>query len=208
MTELERADLRIQEICDKIRNETLEPAKEEANDVLEKARQEANRIIAEAKQKAHEVRSALQKTLEEDRRVFDSSLVQACKQTIEHLKLKIEEHFFNPQLANWIATELGGESEHAKLLDVLINALEKEGTGSQLSALIPKKFSADAINAKLSESILNCLKEKSVELADLPAGVLVKVINKHMVLDLSSSALVDIVASFIRKDFRQVFFTK
>ncbi len=205
--ELERADLRIQQICDKIRNETLEPAKQEASALIEEAKKEAARIIAAAKQKADDVLASLKNSLEEERRVFESSLQQACKQTLEQLKLSIEEQFFHPKLAEWVEKELGKEKEHARLLEVLVEAIRKEGTSAELSALIPKKFSAETLSALLSKQILDELKDKSVRLTDIPAGVLIKVVDKHMVIDMSSDALVDIVSSYIRKDFRRVFFT-
>lgn len=206
MVELEQADLRIQEICEKIRNETLDPAKEEASTIVEAAKIEAERIIAEAKLKADEQLVILQKNLEQERQVFASSLEQACRQTLEQLKLKIEERFFNPALYAWIETELGNAESHTKLVEVLVEALHKEGIRSELSVLIPKKFTAAEINSRLSETILNSLKNRSVELSDISAGIQVKVVDKHMMLDLSTKALEDLVSSFIRKEFRNVFF--
>ena len=206
MTELEKADLRIQEICEKIRSETLDPAKEEASAILETAKIEADRIIAAAKQKAEEIHQKLQKSLDEEKQIFASSLEQACKQTQEQLKLKIEDRFFNPALSKWVQEQLGNAQNHAKLIEVLVQALQKEGIRSELSVLVPKKFTSDQINAELSQDILQVLKNQTVELSDIAAGVRVKVIDKHMVLDLSSKALEDLVSSFIRKDFRKVFF--
>jgi V/A-type H+/Na+-transporting ATPase subunit E len=206
MTELEKADFRIQEICEKIRSETLDPAKEEASAIVDRAKIEAEQIITAAKLKAEEQLILLQQRLEQERQVFTSSLEQACRQTQEQLKLKIEERFFNPALANWVEEQLGQEQSHAKLIDVLVEALHKEGIRSELSVIVPKKFSAAKINAELSEQVLKSLKNHSVELSDIGAGVRVKVADKHMMLDISAKALEDLVSSFIRKEFRNVFF--
>jgi V/A-type H+-transporting ATPase subunit E len=206
MPELEKADVRIQEICDKIRNETLDPAKDEANAIIEKARATADAIIKQAQEKANDELAMLQERLNEEKQIFRSSLEQACKQTLEQLKLKIEERFFNPALADWIQKSMGDEKASVKLVEVLIEAIHKEGIRSELAVVVPKQFNKDQINAQLSEAILKQLRNHSVELADIASGVLVKVENKHMVLDLSSKALEDLVASFIRKDFRAIFF--
>jgi len=206
MADLEKADARIQVICDKIRAETLDPAKEQAQEIIEQARKEAERIMQLAHQEADQHQRQSRKALEEERQIFNSALQQACKQTIELLKQKIEQSLFNPALQQWVIDQLGNEASYAKLVEVLVNAIEKEGINTDLSVKIPEKFNADDVNAHLSKEILKVLKTRAVELSDLPGGVQVKLPGKNMVLDLSSTALEEIVSSFIRKDFRKVFF--
>jgi V/A-type H+-transporting ATPase subunit E len=206
MPELEKADARIQIICDKIRSETLDPAKEQAQEIIENARQEAERILHHAHERAEHMVKEARKSLDEEKQIFESSLEQAAKQSVELLKQKIEESLFNPTLEKWIHEQLGNEKNYGKLVEALVKAIQKDGIKSELTVQIPKEFSPNAINAELSQDILNQLKGKSVTLSDLPGGVLVKILAKNMVLDLSSKALQEIVASFIHKDFRKIFF--
>ena len=208
MTELEKADIRIQEICDKIRTETLDPAKDTATAIIEKAEKEAESIIANAKRKAEEIQQELRASLEEDRTVFQSTLQQSCKQTLELLKLKVEDQFFNPQLADWVEKNLGDVKAHARLVDVLVEAIQKEGIHADLIALVADRFSIEALNAHISNEVLQSLQKQTAALTNIAAGVQVKLIDKKMVLDISSNALEDIVASLIRKDFREIFFQK
>ena len=207
MTDLEKADLRIQVICEKIRNETLDPAKEEANNIVALAKRDAELILGQARREAEKLQDELKKSLEEEKLIFESSLQQASKQTLEQLKVKIEQTLFNPQLGTWVQEQLGSAKDHAKLIEVLVEAIGKEGTHAELSVLVPQKFSADTITAHLSEKVLDRLKDHTVQLADLPAGVQIRLMGKNMVLDLSASALEEIIASFVRKDFRKVFFS-
>lgn len=206
MADLEKADARIQLICEKIRAETLDPAKEQAQEIIDQAKREAERIMQKAHAEAEQHLRQTKKSLEEERQIFNSALQQACKQTIELLKQKIEQSLFNPALQQWVVEQLGDNNNYAKLIDVVVKAIEKEGLQTDLSVKIPEKLDVSEINARLSQEIVNILKNRSVELSDIPGGIQVKLPGKNMVLDLSSTALEEIVSSFVRKDFRKLFF--
>jgi len=205
MTDLEKADMRIQVICDKIRSETLDPAKEQAQEIIENARREAERILHHAHNDSERLIKETRKSLDEEKQIFESSLEQASKQSIELLKQKIEESLFNPTLEKWIKDSLGNASSYATLIEALVKAIQKDGIRTELSVKIPQDFKADTINAQLSQDIIKQLKNNSVELSDLPGGIQVKILGKNMVLDISSTALEEIVGSFIHKDFRRSF---
>ena len=51
MKELETGKNKIQKICDVLRNETLDPAKQEAREIIENAHIQAAKIIEDAKKK-------------------------------------------------------------------------------------------------------------------------------------------------------------
>ena len=206
MTDQERADQRIQAICEKIRYETLDPAKEQANAILEQAKKERELILEQARHDAETMKKETRALLQEENQVFQSSLAQSCKQTVEHLMQRIEESLFNPALETWIQEQMGDAASYAKLIDVLISAIQKEGTQTNISVLIPKSFSADVINAQLSQKVLQSLKGGSVEIADIKGGLKVHLIEKKMTLDLSQETLREIISSLIRKDFRKIFF--
>jgi V/A-type H+-transporting ATPase subunit E len=207
MTDQERADQRIQAICEKIRYETLDPAKEQAQAILDQAKRERELILQQARQEAESLQKETRALLHEEKQVFQSSLQQACKQTLEHLMQKIEESLFNPALENWIKEQLGDAKAYARLIEVLISAIQKEGTQTNISVVVPKNFSSDAINAQLSQKIRETLKDGSVEVGDLGGGIKIRINGKKMTLDLSQETLREIVSSFIRKDFRKIFFT-
>ena len=206
MPDLEKTDMRIQVICDKIRAETLDPAKEQAQEIIENARREAERILHIAHSDAEKILKEARKALECEKQIFQSSLEQAAKQSIELLKQKIEQSLFNPHLSRWVQEQLGDEKAYATLVEALVKAIEKEGIKTELAIKIPQAFRADTINAHLSQHILDQLTNKSVELSDISGGIQVKIKAKNMVLDISSKALEEIIASFIHKDFRKVFF--
>ncbi|MDB6081959.1 MAG: ntpE [Chlamydiia bacterium] len=206
MLELEKSPDRIQAICEKIRLETLDPAKREAEEILEKAKKDADAIRELARRDAEKITDQSKKNLEEEKRIFNSSLEQAAKQVIETLKQKIEQSLFNPTLDKWIVTELGGAKELAKLIEVLIEAIRQDGVKTDLSVKIPQQFTPESIVAVLSKSIAEQLKSGAIEVSDFKGGVKVSMKAKHMTIDLSDETLKELIASFVRKDFRKVFF--
>src|SRR5437016_181013 len=113
---LEKADNRIQKICDALRNETLEPAKEEAARIIEDARLQASEIIKDAEKHADNLLTTSRKTLEKERNVFNSSMEQASKQSLEELKQNIETKLFNSELDRLLSKDLTNPQIIAQLI--------------------------------------------------------------------------------------------
>ena len=206
MSDLEKAQERINVICEKIRVETLTPAKLEAQQIIVEARNEAERIKLLARQEAEKILEDAKRGLEIEKQIFTSSLEQAAKQAIELLKQKIESSLFNPALEKWVIDQLGGAKEDAKLIEALVKAINADGLKTDLTIKIPQAFTPDEITSNLSRHILDMLKGSAIEVSDIKGGAKVSLKGKHMSLDLSDTALRELIASFVRKDFRKVFF--
>jgi len=205
--ELEQANDRIQAICEKIKLDTLEPAKAEAQEIIEQAKKEAERIKDHARREAEKILSELKGELEQERQIFSSSLVQAARQSVDLLKQKVETSLFNPALDHWLTEQIGSDVSCAKLIDVIVKAIEKDGIETNLQVVIPQHFSAPQICSLLSKEIGERLQKDSIKVADIDGGVLVRMMGQHVTLDLSKDVLVQIISSFVRKDFRRAFFT-
>ncbi len=208
MPQLEKSQERIEAICEKIRIESVNPAKLQAELIIEEAKKEAERIKEQAISDAEKIHQESKQNLEVEKQIFTSSLEQAAKQSVDLLKQKIESSLFNPALEKWVQDQLGGAKETAKLCEVIIKAIQKEGLKTDLSIKIPQEFTPDEITSKITSDILKQLKEAggAIEVGDMKGGIKVSLKGKHMTIDLSDSALRELVASFIRKDFRKVFF--
>jgi V/A-type H+-transporting ATPase subunit E len=94
----------------------------------------------------------------------------------------------------------------AKLLEAIIASIEKEGINTDLSAVIPKHVSVDEINKLLEEKILKKLKDGTVLLGGFKGGVQVKLHDKMITIDITDSAMTELVAKYVRKDFRRFLF--
>ncbi len=206
MKTLEKAQDKIQKICDELRRETLDPAKKEAERIIEEAQARADEILNEAAKKSEKIIEAARASMEQERNVFESSLVQASKQTIETLRQNIEQHFFNEQLNKVLEKPLKDPQVIANLINAMIQAIQKEGISANFSALIPDTVSDKDINALLLKNVLEGLKEKSVVVGTVAGGVQVKLHDKKLTIDMSKGALTDFLSRHLRKGFRKMLF--
>lgn len=206
MKTLERDQDKIQKISNKLRHEILEPAQEEARKIIEEAKKKANHINSEAEKQAEELIQAGRKAIEQERNVFHSSLQQAAKQVMEALRQSIEHNLFNEELHKILVHATSNPKVIAQLITAIITAIEKEGVSVDLSAVIPKSVSVKEVNDFLTENILHKLKEHSVVLGDFVGGAQVKLINKNLTIDISEDTLMDLIARYLRKDFRKLIF--
>lgn len=207
MRTLEKGQEKINKICTILREETLEPAKQQAKEIVQEGQKQAEEIIREAQKNAELLMASAREAIEQERNVFNFSLQQAAKQGLETLRQDIENNFFSKQLQTLIEKDGANPDLIAKLLNAIIQALEKEGLSADLSALVPKTISPNEINTMLMKDVLNALKDKSVTVGKFAAGVQVKINNKQMTFDISDEALKDLLSNHIvRKDFRKMIF--
>ena len=208
MKGLETGKDKVKKICDLLKKETLDPALQEAQKIIDEAKGRAREIIAEAERKAEEMHQAAHQEIQQQKVVFQASLSQACRQALDSLKEKIEQKLFNPELSALLLKPLQDPKVVAKLIETVILSIEKEGVDANLSASISSAVSARDVNMALAAKILDRLKEKSVLLTSIGGGVQVKIVDQNMTIDLSDSAFNELVANYIRKDFRDLIFNR
>jgi V/A-type H+-transporting ATPase subunit E len=206
MRSLEKGQDKIQKICDKLRHETLEPAEEEAQRILEEAKKKAEHIKAEAERHAEQLLKQARGQIEQERNVFHSALQQAAKQTVEGLRQEIEHKLFNEELQNILEKQLADPKIVAELINGIVKAIEKEGLNTDLSAVIPRLVSVDDVTALLLENVRKRLKSRPLEIGSFAGGAQVKLIGKKMTIDLTEQSLKELLANYMRKDFRKLIF--
>lgn len=207
MRTLEKGQEKIKQICSILKEETLEPAKKQAEEIIENARKQAEEIVREAQKHSETLISETRLAIEQERNVFNSSLQQAVKQSLEALRQNIENNFFNNQLQALIEKDGSKPDLIAKLINAIVNALEKEGVSADLSAIVPKMISPQEINGLLLKDVLNILKEKTVVQGKFAAGAQVRLNQKNITIDMSDEALKDLLSNYVvRKDFRKLIF--
>lgn len=206
MKGIESGKEKVRKICEALRKETLEPAMQEAEEIVAQARQEAERILAKAKKEASGLFDEGKLRLQREHATFQAALNQAAKQTMQFLRQMIEEKLFNQELAQLLSKPLHNPQVIANLITAVVKAIEKEGKEVDLSVFIPSVIPAKEVNALLAKEIVEKLKEKSVLLSPIGGGIEVKLRKDNITLDLSDTALNELVANYIRKDFRETFF--
>jgi V/A-type H+-transporting ATPase subunit E len=206
MKGLETGKDKIQKICDVLRNETLEPAKQEAREVVENAHLQAVEVLEEAKNKARKLVEDAEKAIGEKERVFQASLNLACRQGIEQLKQKIEEKLFDEELAQLVTKEMADPKIIANLLSAFMRAMEEKGIEEDFVAVIPKGISPRSINELLISRILDKLQNHSVVVGDFGGGVQVQLKGRQVTIDISDLVVRELIAQYIRRDFRDLVF--
>jgi V/A-type H+/Na+-transporting ATPase subunit E len=208
MKTLEQGKQRIQKICDIIKEETLQPAKQEAEQIIAAAKERAQSILEEAEREAEKIHGDVREKIEQERHMFHSSLVQASKQTITLLKQEIEQKLFNQSIKELLQKNPDESKLAAKLIEAVVKAIEKDGISADLSIAISQSLSAQEVNSLLGEHILSMLREKGVQLGNFAGGIQVKLHDKKMMLDLSDKVLTELLANYVRKDFRKWIFAE
>ncbi len=197
---------KVKKICDILRRETLEPAENEAEEIIRIAKDQAEEIVATARKEVERLNVEARREIERQKNVFQSSLNQACKQALAALKQSIEEKLFNQELGKLISKHTQDPKVLAQLITAVVKGIEKEGLEANLSVYVPAAVPAREVNALLAQEILEKLREKSVLVGPLTGGIEVKLHKDNITVDISDAALKELVAHYIRKDFREMIF--
>lgn len=206
MKTLEKGGEKIKKICHALREETLEPAQEESKRILEEAKAERDRVLRQAEQEAKGIIANARKSVEQEKKVFETSLQQAAKQSVEVLRQEIEKQLFNKELYSLIEKGTASPQVVATLVEAIAKALAKDGLDADLEALVPKTLKAADVNKLIGQAILQKLKDGTVKLGGFSGGAQVRLVDKKMTIDISEGALVELLTGFLREDFRKLFF--
>lgn len=204
MKTLQTGDDKIQQICTALRQETLQPAEREAEQILKRAEEQSRQIISQAKAEALALITAAQKQQEQERRVFESSISQAAKQLKESIKQQIEQEFFQKELSELVEKDFSHSSLIANLLEVIVEAIGREGLDVDLEALIARNVDpskvAELVAGKAIERI------KKLQNGDFSGGAKVRLEGKNMMIDISAQTISELLATYVHESFRKLFF--
>ncbi len=197
---------KIQKICDVLKNETIEPAKQEAKEIIENAQIQAKEIIEKANNKAKEIIEKSKEEKEKQQKVFESALSLAKKQAIDSLKVEIEQKLFDKSLSELIVKASADIKVLSNMITSIVKVIEENGIDTDIMAFIPKTASKKEINELIGKTILENLKGKSVEIGDFGGGVKISLKDNNITIDMSDDALFHIIAKYVRSDFRDIMF--
>lgn len=206
MKGLETGKDKIQKICDSLRKETLDPARQEAREIVENAHMQAAEVVGEAKLRAEKLIQAAEKEIEQRERVFQASLNMACRQGIEQLKQKIEKELFNRELASMVTKEMANPKVIADILNGLLKSMEGKGLEEDFVVKIPQSISPRAITSLLASRVLEHLEGKRLVVSDFEGGLQLQLKDHQITIDISDSVVRELIAHYIRRDLRDLVF--
>lgn len=197
---------KVKKICDSLKKQTLDPAKQEAKGIIDQAIKDAEKIVKRAKDEAKEIYEENRKKILQEKKAFQSSLNLASLQTIEVLRQEIEENLFNKQIASLFTKATLKEEVVAEFINVIVEALKKEGLDAPLEVMIPRALSKTSVAEKLTKQVIEKIKEKELTLSEITGGAKVKLVKQHLILEMSDQSLQTLFIKFIRDDFRALLF--
>lgn len=206
MKEIDTGREKVKKICDVLRRETLEPAKQEADEIIHQAKIQAAEIVKSAKEEAEKSKAEAVQEIERQKVVFMTSLNQAGKQALEALKNEIEQKLFNPALSQMFDGPLTNTKVVLDLVEAVVVALKKEGTDTDLDICIPSAVSVKDINTQLLQYIGENLKSCTVTVGSMQGGITVRLGKENITIDITDQALKEWVSTYVRQDFRKILF--
>ena len=206
MKEIDTGREKVKKICDVLRRETLEPAKQEADEIIHKAKMQAAEVVKSAKEEAEKSKAEALQEIEKQKMVFTTSLHQAGKQALEALKNEIEQKLFNPALSQMFDRPLANTKVVLDLVEAVVGALKKEGTDTNLDICIPPTVSVKDINTQLVQYVGESLKSCAVTLGSMQGGITVRLGKENITIDITDQALKEWVSTYVRQDFRKILF--
>ena len=206
MEVLDSGQDKVKKICEALRKETLDPAKKEAKSIVDRAIEEAERIVQRAKSDANAIYEENQKKMQQEKNVLQSSLNLACKQSIEALRQEIEENLFNKEFAKQFKQQASSEEVVSMFVNVVVQAIEKEGLDAEIEAYLPKHLSKESISKRLASDVAARLGQSSLIVGSKEASSEIKLKNDHLTVEMSDETLLSLFSNFLREEFRGMLF--
>lgn len=206
MKTLENENEKVNRICEHLRKEALEPAEKQAAEILQEANIQADEIVKRAEKRADEILAHAKAEVLREKQVFQSSLAQGAKQSLEMLRQEIVQNLFNPQLESLIVKQTTNPDVVARIIDALLQGIKTSGIAGNTKAYIPNDVSVDEVNHLLLSEVVKTLDGQSVEIGNFKGGAQVKLMDKNIVLEMTDQALKELLSEFIRADLRKYIF--
>ena len=206
MKQLQTANEKIQQICDALRRETLEPVREEAGQLLERTEAECRRRLHDAQVEAERMIAEARAQINKERQMAQAQLQQAVRQAVSVLRQAIEEQLLREGLMEQLNAPLKDPEVITRLIQALISGLERAGLATDLEVLVGQTVQPRDINQKLGQALVEKLRGKTVAIGPFEGGVQVKLHQQQLRVDVTDKALSGLLADFLRKDFREMLF--
>ena len=197
---------KVKEICDILRQETLEPARAEAEKIVREAEKQAEQIVHKAKERSEYLLGEARGEIDEERRVFQSSLSLAAKQVVAGLKEEIEKKLFVGAIEDVAKEKTAKGDVIARFVEAMVVSATNTGLDGNLLAEIPATVSAKEVASALSTAVKNKLKKDPVTVKELQGGARLKVEDERLTLDMSDETVKELLAEYARDDFRSFIF--
>ncbi len=203
----------VQELIDRIRDEGVQAARDEADRLLSEARASAATIVAEAKVEAAEMKKAAEEEIETERTAAIEALRIAARDTGQQLRTAVfsafEEHV--RRLVTDVTTD--GSVLRDLIMVLAGRAASDVIQGEDAEILIPADLSAEA-SAELEAFLRNAatalsgqVLRQGIELipsGEVKGGARVRLVGEDVEVDLSDEALSEMMLGLLLPRYRAI----
>lgn len=206
METLEQGKQKLVEICDLLKKDTLEPAQKEAASIVDAAKTESQKIIDQANEQAKGILDEVGKKIEQERVLFNTSLDVASKQTFDKLREEVEDKLFHQELGHLVQQISHDPETVARLVNVIIEVIEREGLNGNISLGLAKSIKPEEISKFLIKEVSTKLSKKEIPVEAISGGAVVCLKDKQISVDISDESLKELLGSYLRSSFREILF--
>lgn len=206
MKSLESNQEKVQQLCNLLQTQAIEPAQKQAREIVQEAKAKAAEIIAEAKYQAAALQAQAKAEMEKEKEVVESSLKQAARQAVIGLRKEIEDNLFGDRLAQLSKEVLSKEELLANLIKSYIQAVAKEGLSNSFSAFVANHQDSTRLAEAIGYELVSALREGKLVQTSLGGGFKLQLHDRHLTVDCTSEALTESLANYLRKDLRERLF--
>lgn len=207
MKKLDSGKGKIQEICDLIRQETLEPADREKKRLIDEGEHAKAALINEGQRQKEELLRNACSQIAQERAIYESSLEQAMRQALESFKQQIE-GVCREDLEKLVDATMVDPQIIAHLIEALITAIDRDGLATDLSAEVSRHVDVQQVSKLLASKLLSRLRDGSVTIGNFEdSGAQLVLHDRKMRVSLTSEDAKNMLAEHIRKDFRALIFS-
>lgn len=191
----------ITELCQRLKEEALEPARAEADRVIVEAKKRAQRIIEEAQRQAHDYRVQEKEQLQRYKASADSGIQQALTRAESKIKQDFEQ-FIRKVIEGVMSDALGNEDLLVALVEAMVESTKAKHRADTLQLSIAKKFNPEKIAKLLSPYILSHLEDGIVLPDNQTRGISIHVVGGAISYEITPEYLYDAMAPFLPSMFR------
>ncbi len=206
MTGVEAGRDKVNLICKMIRNDVLQPAKDEATNIIAEAHAEGDAIRAKANEDADDILQSLKRDLEKQKSVHDATIELSIKQGIAKLRQLIL-GLFSEQLSQMVTEKMEKTDVMVEIINVIVKAIEKDGIDSDIQIALGKKVNKDELLRELFSKVGKRIEEGGVVIGDFKAGASVKIIDKKITIEMTERTLQELLSHYLSDELRKRLFS-
>lgn len=136
-------DNKLQHLTEKLYNEGISKANEEAEKIVREAKEKAERIVKEAQENAEQIKQKSEKNAEDQKRQVETDLQKSAHQTLRTVKQQIENLITAKVVEPPIKKSFSDTDFVKKLIEEAVNNWSPDKEQVSLSILLPDNYRKD-----------------------------------------------------------------